>query len=237
MTPAVSVVIPVYRDDPALERLLERLDRGTGRPDEIVIVRGDAEPGDPPADGTGTTKIVRAAANRGAQLDAGARAASGDVLWFLHADAEPPEDAIRSIAAAVAAGAESGCFRFEFAGPRRGWMWLLERLIALRIAAGGMVYGDQGIFATRAAYRAAGGFAASPLFEEVGLVRGLRRRGTFVRLRDPILVSPRRWERDGWWRRTLHNRWLATCYMLGVPATELARRYRRPLAARGGSDE
>lgn len=230
----VSVVIPVYRDPAALAHLLDRLEAAAPRPGEIVVVSADA--GTAPACGD-RVRLIAASANRGAQLDAGARAATGTVLWFLHADADPPPDAIAAITQAVTAGAESGCFRFRFAGPRRWWMPPLERLIGWRSAIGGMVYGDQGLFATKAAYAAAGGFTHAPLFEEVALVRGLRQRGTFVRLPLPLLVSPRRWERDGWLRRTLHNRWLAVCYMLGVPATELARRYRRASSATRGSGQ
>jgi rSAM/selenodomain-associated transferase 2 len=230
----VSVIIPVYRDATALDALLTRLGTASPAPGQIIVV--NADPGIRPICREGV-RVVAASANRGAQLDAGARAATGRVLWFLHADAAPAAGAVAAIIAAVEGGAESGCFRFEFTGQRRWWMPMLERMIALRIAAGGMVYGDQGIFTTRAAYAAAGGFIHAPLFEEVGLVRALRARGTFVRLPLALGVSPRRWERDGWWRRSLHNRWLALCYMSGVSVPELARRYRRATGARGGTEQ
>jgi hypothetical protein len=89
-----------------------------------------------------------------------------------------------------------------------------------------MVYGDQGIFVTRAAYEEGPGFAAEPLFEEVPLVRYLKRCGGFVALDVPITVDPRRWERDGYLRRTLHNRVLALGHLLGVPPPRLAQWYR-----------
>ena len=74
-------------------------------------------------------------------------------------------------------------------------------------------------------YDAVGGFADTPLFEEVPLVRALRGRGTFTRVAAAIGVSPRRWERDGWLWRSFGNRLLALAYLLGVPPRRLARRY------------
>ena len=88
--------------------------------------------------------------------------------------------------------------------------------------------------AIRASSRAAtstelGGFAASPLFEEVRLVRRLRARGTFRVLDRALAVATRRWERDGWLKRTLHNRWLALRFALGGRPETLAARYRAQL--------
>jgi len=63
------------------------------------------------------------------------------------------------------------------------------------------------------------------LFEEVELIRGLRRQGALVQLKQGLRVDPRRWQRDGWWWRSLRNRLFALAHRLGVPASVLARRY------------
>ena len=221
----VAVIVPVLHDTPALARLLDRIDAWHRKPAQIVVVSGDRDAAlEALCRDRGVTHLI-ARPSRGLQLDTGARAASAPVLWFLHADADPPSDALARIAAAVDEGVESGCFAFAFQGPRTVTKALLERLIALRVRLGGIPYGDQALFATRQAYTASGGFDHQPLFEEVRLVRALRRRGTFRALPQPVRVSPRRWERDGWWRRTLGNRRLAICYMLGVSAERLARAY------------
>lgn len=227
MTVDVAIVVPVHDDTAALETLQERIDAWAARPRERIVVATSADDELARICTRHGCKLMSAPANRGAQLDAGARAARASTLWFLHADAAPPDDALTAIAAAVAAGAESGCFRFSFQGPACRRKRVLAMLVNLRIRLGGMAYGDQGLFATRGAYAACGGFAHQPLFEEVGLVKRLRRRGTFVRLSQALAVSARRWERDGWWARTCQNRWLALCYMLGVPVERLARIYGR----------
>ena len=212
----------MYQDDDALRKLLALLE--PMGPDEIIVVRPEKDPPAPQSSALYRDLPV-SAPNRGAQLDAGARAATGELLWFLHADARPSEHALDAIRHAVADGAESGCFRFMFTGPGALWKTALEWAIAARAAAGGMVYGDQGLFALASAYKEAGGFARQRLFEEVPLIRALRSKGSFRRLSIPLGVSPRRWQRDGWLARTLHNRWLATCYMLGASADSLAKRY------------
>src|SRR5690606_2893528 len=124
-------------------------------------------------------RYVEGPANRGAQLDLGARASAAPVLWFVHADAVVPRDGIAAIRRALPAGVESGCFRFSSQGAPPGGKALTDRGVALRLALGGVAYGDQALFTTRDAYAACGGFARQPLFEEVRLVRCLRRRGTF----------------------------------------------------------
>ena len=219
----IAVVIPVLGDAAELDALLTQL--AAQQPAQIIVVSGSADAAVAAVCARHGCEYAETGANRGAQLDAGARRATAPVLWFLHADAEVPRDALALIAAAVRDGAESGCFRFTFQGPPTWHKRLLAQLVALRIRCGGMVYGDQGIFARRDVYLELGGFPAWPLFEEVQLVRRLRARGTFRVLPRVLAVATRRWERDGWLKRTLHNRWLALRFALGGRPEALAARY------------
>jgi rSAM/selenodomain-associated transferase 2 len=221
----VAVVIPVLGDLPALSRLVTAL-QAQG-PAELVVVSGRKDSDTAAFCRERGCTYLETSANRGAQLDAGARAAEAPVIWFLHADVEVAPDALAAIQRAIAAGADSGCFRFAFQGPPTWYKRLLETLVALRIRLGGIAYGDQGLFAQRDAYFACGGFALQPLFEEVQLVKRFRSRGSFRSLEQPIRVSTRRWERDGWCYRTLHNRWLALRFALGGSPQALAASYRR----------
>jgi len=223
--PSVSAIIPVVADTEALACLLERLRESPSPPDEIIIVDGGNSAGCRNLARRFRCTYLGTRAGRGHQLHAGALRATGDVLWFLHADAAPPADAVALIRQRQATGAAGGYFGFRFAGTPRWFKTLLAWLINWR-ACVGIPYGDQGLFAARQAYDAVGGFADLPLFEEVALVRGLRAYGDFRRLPAEIGVSPRRWERDGWVWRTLHNRYLALAYALGVPPSRLARAYR-----------
>ena len=223
-TSGIAVVIPVLGDAAELDALLAQLE--AQRPAQIIVVSGSADADVAAVCARRGCEHTEAVANRGAQLDAGARRATALVLWFVHADSEVPRDALAVIAAAVREGAESGCFRFAFQGPPAWHKRLLAALVALRIRCGGMTYGDQGIFVRRDVYLELGGFPPWPLFEEVRLVRRLRARGTFRVLPRALAVATRRWERDGWLRRTLHNRWLALRFALGGRPEALAVRYR-----------
>jgi rSAM/selenodomain-associated transferase 2 len=224
--PSLSVIVPVYRDTEALARLLAWLAYAAPGCERIVVDAG----ADPECEGLCRAQgavWIAAQPCRGAQLNQGAASARGDVLWFLHADAEPARGAPEAIGVAVASGIEGGAFRFRLPGARGLMPRLIELGTAVRIRLGGMVYGDQGLFVTRAAFAACGGFADAGLFEEVPLVRALRRRGGFAILPLPIGVSPRRWQRDGWWRGILRNRLLALAHLSGVDRATLARWYRR----------
>jgi len=227
----IAVVVPVLGDAAELQALLAQLE--AQQPEEIIVVSGSADAAVAAVCDRHACEYAEARANRGTQLDAGARRASAAVLWFVHADAQLPPDALSVIAAAVGGGAEGGCFRFAFQGPTTACKRLLAQLVALRIRCGGMVYGDQGIFVRRDVYQELGGFAEWPLFEEVRLVRRLRARGMFRVLPRTLAVATRRWERDGWLRRTLHNRWLALRFALGARPEALAASYRAQLPSDG----
>jgi len=231
-SPQLAVIVPTLDDDAALALLLPRLALLCSPPDTVIVVDG--------ASSEVTAAICRksgcawtaARPVRGVQLATGADAARAatpapDVLWFVHADCEPHARAAEAIRAAIGNGALGGYFQFRFDGEHTRLKRFLEWWIAWRCRVG-LVYGDQGIFVTRAAFDASPGLAAQPLFEEVALVRFLKRTGRFAALPLPIVVSARRWERDGFLRRTLHNRALALGYALGVQPHTLARWYRSP---------
>lgn len=232
----VAVVIPVRGDLAPLEALLARISGWSTRPEEIVVIATGRDTALEDLCGRYGCALLLRAANRGAQLDDGARHARAATLWFLHADAWPPVEGVELVATAVAAGAAAGCFRFRFQGEPTWTKRLLAWLVRVRVSLGGIAYGDQGLFADRSAYLAAGGFPHEPLFEEVRLVRRLRRHGRFRVLPTPILVSTRRWDRDGWWRRSVQNRWLALCYMLGVSPQRLSRHYHKGMEPTARTD-
>ncbi|HQV87644.1 MAG TPA: TIGR04283 family arsenosugar biosynthesis glycosyltransferase [Nitrosomonas sp.] len=219
-----SVVIPCYRDEEKLANLLAQLFSLPCKPYEIIVV--DAANSDICEQICLQFQVRRMVSEpcRGQQLRIAATQAAGDVLWFLHADAQLSTDPLTAMANALAQGALGGYFRFRFAAPRDWPAWILEPAIALRCRFG-VPYGDQGIFIVRSIYHQIGGHAPWPLFEEVPLVRAARQAGKFVPLAEPIFVDPRRWQRDGWWQRTWHNRCLALNFARGVTPQQLASRY------------
>jgi rSAM/selenodomain-associated transferase 2 len=170
--------------------------------------------------------VVAAPRGRARQQNAGAAAATGDVLLFLHADTRLPPDADARIAAALAApGACWGRFDVRLTG-RAPLLRLVERLISLRSRLTGIATGDQAIFVRRDTFQAIGGFPDQPLMEDVALSRALRRIARPACLREAVLTSSRRWETRGIWRTIVLMWRLRLAYALGADPAELARRYR-----------
>jgi rSAM/selenodomain-associated transferase 2 len=223
----ISVIIPVLNDLPALDSLLMHLGSMHGGIDEVIVVDGGADPECMRLCELRNARYVQTYPCRGQQLAIGAEQSTGKILWFLHADSQPPSDAPDHIRKHLQQGCNGGFFRFRFLGEPRWYKTLLQWAINLRVKVG-TPYGDQGIFITRQAYSQSNGFEAAPLFEEVRLIRELRRQPDglgFHALNVSIGVSPRRWERDGWLKRSLHNRYLALAFMLGVAPDKLVQQY------------
>jgi glycosyltransferase involved in cell wall biosynthesis len=171
-------------------------------------------------------QLVRSKPNRAVQMNIGARAASGDVLWFVHGDAEVPWGCLDEIERIMEdPKAVGGYFRIRL--PRGPVYRLTDSFahyagILLR-----MRCGDHGIFCRRAVFLDIGGFPEVPLMEDVEFFRQLHRRGRVSYSHKRILVSPRRYEIIGRLRLTLAYGLIATLYVFGTPLSKLASLYRR----------
>jgi rSAM/selenodomain-associated transferase 2 len=189
----ISVIIPCLNEVKAIDETLEPL-LSLGADLEIIVVDGGSS--------DGTVDRVRAypgirllstRKGRGHQLDFGARAANGAMLWFLHADTLITPEAMRELRQAIADPVIlSGNFTLIFSGATAGarfmtWLYHYLRLI-------GLCYGDSGYFVRAEVYYKSGGFNDYPLFEDLDLYRRLRRLGKFVRLPAAITTSSRRFE-------------------------------------------
>lgn len=232
--PLVSIVVPVLRDTPELAGLLDALQEH--RPDprvEIVVVNGDPADRslDPLIRRGGGVRWVESDPGRGRQMNAGARASSGRWLLFLHADARLGRGWLAALAAAddrpdVAGGA----FRFTLASTH--WAArIIEHGVAFRTRWLKLPYGDQGIFVRRERFDALGGYRPLGLMEDVDFMGRLRRRGRVWFPPVAVRVSARRWERDGWLRRTASNLALLALYLAGAAPDRLARWYYGPGSA------
>lgn len=172
-------------------------------------------------------RVVRAPPGRAVQQNAGARAASGDVLLFLHADAALAPNVRDQLAGAFQAdNVICGALRQRIEA--EGWIYRwLERGNALRVTWRGSPYGDQAIFVRRKAFLEAGSFPEVPLLEDLLLMQRLRRRSWPVLLPGPVYVSPRRWQRHGVLGQTLRNWSILARFSCGASPEKLARHYRR----------
>ena len=218
------MVIPALDEEAALGATLDALAR-LHVPVEVIVVDGGSRDRTLDLARSRGARAFAAGRGRGVQMHAGAGEAAGDVLLFLHADTLLPADAVERIAEALSDPAVvGGHFRLRFDGPRLAARFLtaLQPLFGLM----GLVYGDSGIFVRREEYERVGGFRPFPLFEDLDLVRRLRRRGRVVRVPATVIASSRRFG-PGRSFTLAFARWvvLQLLYWLGVSPNTLARHY------------
>lgn len=217
----VSLVIPVLNEASVLPELLRRLDKLDA---DIVFVDGGSTDETRSVLSVSGYSHVRAPRGRGAQMNAGAAVARGDILLFLHADTRLPFGALGAVRCAIRGGAVGGSFDVVL-DSRRPLLRLVGLLITLRSRITGVSSGDQAMFVTREAFDRLGGFAPVPLFEDVDLSRRLKQLGPVARLRPPVVTSPRRWEHGGALRTVARMWMLRGLYYCGVDPALLQRHY------------
>lgn len=222
-TLTVSIVMPVLNERAVLSVAVQRaLNSGA---DEVIVADGGSDDGSWQAAQSLDCLAVQSTPGRGTQLNAGARVARGDVLFFLHADNRLGSGGVAQIRECLGDRTVlAGAFRQRIEHSGRIYR-LIEAANARRASRRGMAYGDQGIFIRREVFEQLGGFDEVPIMEDVLLMRKFRRCGQLALLPGPLYVSPRRWQRHGVVRQTLRNQMLLMGLRLGVSPQRLARWY------------
>src|SRR5467141_2130975 len=220
-----SIIVPVFNEAPLIRRFLQHL-RERAPDAEIIVADGTSSDGTADLAAGLCDQLVVSEPNRAAQMNLGARAASGDVLWFVHGDVEVPQESLSEIARILAERSVAGGF-FRIRLPPNPVYRLTDSFahyagILLR-----MRCGDHGIFCRRTVFVDIGGFPEVPLMEDVEFLRRLRRCGRVKYSERRILVSPRRYESVGSVRLTLAHGVIATLYIFGVSSSILASIYKR----------
>lgn len=228
-SPTVSVIVPVLHEAGRLDPLIDHVRQTAGaEPVELILVDGSPGGDSIRTVTRGGVTLLTAPAGRARQMNAGAAAAQGDVLLFLHADTRLPAGAFRRIAETLSDGRHAaGAFDLRYDSDKAS-VRIIARAACLRSRITRIPYGDQAHFFRRDYFEAIGGYADIPFLEDVEIMRRIKARGGRICiLPDPVVTSARRQESEGVLYCTLRNGAVVALYCMGVSPGRLARFYRK----------
>jgi uncharacterized protein len=218
--PYLSVVIPTLNEAGRIGQLVAEL-RTPGI--EIIVVDGGSTDDTLRNARAAGANSFRAPRGRAQQQNAGAAAAAGRVLLFLHADTRLPKDyGAQVFERLMDPGVALGAFRFKANWDHWAMRWI-ERAVQARCALLHLPYGDQGFFMRKELFEQVGGFADVPLAEDLLLARTLARRGRIELAPGAAITSARRWRAAGIGRVTLIHTLIAGGCLAGINPGRLER--------------
>lgn len=221
----ISFILPVRNESSLIASQLMRLQDYRAAGHEVIVVDGGSDDGTAELAAPLADKVLHNAPGRSGQMNAGAAAASGDVLLFLHVDTQLPARADERVQRALASkDSEWGWFRVQLSHPG-----LVYRVIATcmnwRTRLTFVCTGDQAMFVTTGLFRQIGGFPELALMEDVAVCKLLRRKSTPNWIQAPAVTSARRWQQRGVVHTVLLMWWLRLLYFAGVSPDYLLRLY------------
>ena len=235
-SPAISIITPTLNEAPRIEVLIEALHSLPGPQREVIVSDGGSSDKTVARARKAGALVVIGARGRGAQLNAGAQEAGGELLWFVHADTQVHSRSLQYLEnCAKNSRLCGGNFRLRFEErcegcKRRDWAAHLFARIARQQRRLGIYYGDSGIWVRREVFDRLNGFQAWPLFEDYDFARRL---DTYARQNNkqtalapyPITVSARRFRKRP--LRVLRQwLWLQILFLCGTSPQKLAQIYR-----------
>ncbi|MBD1896851.1 TIGR04283 family arsenosugar biosynthesis glycosyltransferase [Coleofasciculus sp. FACHB-129] len=193
---------------------------------EVIVVDGGSQNETIALVQSWGVKVLFSTAGRAYQMNAGATAATGDILLFLHADTSLPPGFEKLVPLTLAqTGTVAGAFELKINSPIRS-LRLVERMVNWRSRFFSLPYGDQAIFLKASLFHDIGGFPNLPIMEDFELICRLKRLGRIAITPAPVITSARRWQKLGVLRTTVINQIVILGYFLGVSPSQLVKFYR-----------
>lgn len=224
----ISVIIPTLNEAENIGRLLDHLKKCSVTSPEIIVVDGGSSDETIAFAKAQSITVLSAPKGRASQMNAGARIAQHDILYFLHADSFPPEKYDAHIQKEVEQWNEAGCFRMQF-DSSHWWLQLAGWFTKFQWRA--CRGGDQSQFITKKLFNEIGGFDESyTIYEDNDLINKLYELDEFVVIQERITTSARRYQSNGTWRLQYHFCAIYVKKWLGASAQELHDYYERKIA-------
>jgi len=221
----ISIIIPTLNEAKVIaETITSLLPSGQS---EIIVVDGGSRDGTAEAARNLGARVLSTKPSKAVQMNAGAAAAKGEVLLFLHADTRLPDKFEEKVLTTILCnGYCAGAFTLRVDSEDKG-LRLIERVANWRARYFKLPYGDQALFLSRKLFDDVGGFADFPIMEDFELIRRLKKKGRIAILPESVKTSPRRWQNLGVVKTWLLNQIIVAAYFAGIPPRQLARWYRR----------
>jgi rSAM/selenodomain-associated transferase 2 len=221
----ISIIIPTLNEAGNIKESIASTQHSLNI--EVIVVDGGSKDDTIEIAKSLNVKVILSSPGRAVQMNAGAMAATGDILLFLHADTRLPIRFDEMICTALQQpGIVAGAFKLRIDAPLLSLRWV-ELGVNLRSHFYQMPYGDQAIFLTKEVFQQIGGFPELPIMEDFELMRRLKNIGQIVIISTPVLTSARRWLQKGVFKTTLLNQIVIIAYLLGASPERICRWYRR----------
>lgn len=220
-----SIIIPTLNEEQYIDRTLGRLNRMLELVDhEIIIVdAGSLDRTIEIASTYGVDILASPKQCRATQLNLGAKHATGDILYFLHADVLPNADCIKKIEQAIADGKYAGCFSYQFDSPR-----LLLKINSRATRSDSLLCGggDQTLFIKRSLFEEMNGFNEEyVIMEDFELTQRLRKKNAFTVIPHDVIVSARKYDKNSYLRVQIANLVVFTMFKMGIAPKKMAQYY------------
>lgn len=224
----ISIIIPTLNEAKNLPYLLMYLRRVPFIENISEIIVSDGNSSDNTvevAESFGVTIVRNAKSGRAHQMNAGANAASGDILYFLHADSLPPRDFANEIRNHFEDGYFGGCFRLQF--DHQHWFLRMNAWFT-RFSPTWFRFGDQSLFISRNLFKSIGGFREDHiLLEDQEIIKRIKAAGKFVVIPRYITTSARKYLDNGIYRLQWIYYYIFALYSFGVSQALLNKTYRQ----------
>lgn len=222
----ISIIIPVLNEAERIGSLVRylRTNGGAAVLEMLVVDAGSRDATERLAIEAGARVIHSSVQSRAAQMNAGAREAKGDLLYFVHADTLPPPSFVSDMEDALRKGYVMGCFAYRFDSSH---FWLRINAYFNRFNFLWCQGGDKTFFIKPALFRELGGYNEHfVIMEEYDFLRRAMPRYPLVTIRKYALVSARKYQKNGWLRVQIANIIAFNLFQFGVAPQRLKRFYK-----------